>query len=178
MCDQQNDGKSPQVFTTHLADGNLVSKGDVRMHVCGDLDELNAHLGYLCAVVRKQHAAVCETLLTQLWEVQRDLFCIGAKVAGCESVTAACVAEKAEHLAAWTAHLQQEGVRFAGFILPGGSIAAAQTHICRAVCRRAERCVVSMGDECAAKYLNELSKYLFHRALYMNRICEINEINL
>ena len=68
------------------------------------------------------------------------------------------------------------------FILPGGSMAAAQCHVCRTVCRRAERLIVALAEEapvCAAMvcFVNRLSDFLFVYARYINKMCGVDEIS-
>ena len=67
-----------------------------------------------------------------------------------------------------------------GFILPGGCQAAAQSHVCRTVCRRAERCIVALSEESLVsaevlQYINRLSDYLFVLAKKINFLYGINE---
>ena len=67
-----------------------------------------------------------------------------------------------------------------GFILPGGTQAAAQTHVCRTVCRRAERCIVALSEEATVspevlQYVNRLSDYLFVLAKKLNFIAGQSE---
>ena len=67
------------------------------------------------------------------------------------------------------------------FVLPGGSLASAQAQVCRAVCRRAERRVITLGGECRVDplvicYLNRLSDYLFTLARYLNHTAGVADI--
>ncbi len=73
----------------------------------------------------------------------------------------------------WLAHYNANLPRLAEFILPGGSRAAAQAHVCRTVCRRAERALVALGvtealNEAPRQYLNRLSDLLFVLARVLN----------
>ncbi|MBQ2121927.1 MAG: ATP:cob(I)alamin adenosyltransferase, partial [Bacteroidaceae bacterium] len=72
----------------------------------------------------------------------------------------------------------QRDIRFRGFILPAGSSTSCHTHIARTVCRRAERSMVALQDQTSVEYLNVLSKYLFHLALFLNQVEGVDEIIL
>ena len=154
--------------TTGLGNGQRVSKNNQRVHAMGDVDELNAALGLL----------LCETLPEDVRElltgVQHDLFDLGGEL---------CIPEMSLITAHHVERLEQALDRFnepldplKDFILPGGTRAAALTHLARTVCRRAERVAVALG-ECAGEpvhdaprqYLNRLSDLLFVLARVLNR---------
>ena len=152
--------------TTGLGDNTRVSKNSLRVHAMGDVDELNSNIGVL----------LCEDMpvgvRTLLVEVQHQLFNLGGELSipGYELLKAEAVlaldAALAEHNAALPT-LQE-------FILPAGSRAAAQAHVCRTVARRAERAVVALEGQEALKdtprqYLNRLSDLLFVLARVLNR---------
>lgn len=150
---------------TSLYGGERVRKDDPRIEACGALDELSSHIGLLVTMAD-------EALRPPLRDVQRRLFAIGALVAGCSGVAGLPgVAEEEELLRA----AKRLGA-FRGFVLPGGCPAAAQAHVCRTVCRRAERRIVACGTfDDMVPYLNRLSGYLYALAGHFNRISDTEE---
>jgi cob(I)alamin adenosyltransferase len=153
--------------TTGLGDNTRVSKDSLRVHAMGDVDELNSHIGLL----------LCEELppgvRDLLVEVQHQLFNLGGELSipGFELLKPEAVALLDEALAEHNAKLP----RLAEFILPAGSRAASQAHVCRTVARRAERAVVALGaaepvKESPRHYLNRLSDLLFVLSRVLNRM--------
>jgi len=152
--------------TTGLGDNTRVSKNSLRVHAMGDVDELNSHIGLL--LCEDMPEAVCTILV----EVQHQLFNLGGELSipGFELLKAEAVLALDEALEAHNANLP----KLAEFILPAGTRAASQAHVCRTVARRAERAVVALGNEEALKdtprqYLNRLSDLLFVLARVLNR---------
>lgn len=152
--------------STGLGDGSRVAKDHIRVQAMGDVDELNSHLGVL----------LCETLpaglRTQLLAVQHQLFDLGGElcIPGYTLIGEAQIAG----LDALLAHYNADLPPLKEFILPGGSRAAALAHVCRTVCRRAERSVVALGrtdtvNDGPRQYLNRLSDLLFVLARVLNR---------
>ncbi|MCD8515308.1 MAG: cob(I)yrinic acid a,c-diamide adenosyltransferase [Burkholderiaceae bacterium] len=152
--------------TTGLGNNQRVSKNSLRVHAMGDVDELNSHIGLL----------LCEELPTDvrdlLVEIQHQLFNLGGElsVPGFELLKAEAVQALDEALEHYNAQLP----RLQEFILPAGTRAASQAHICRTVARRAERHVVALGQEEAIndaprQYLNRLSDLMFVLARVLNR---------
>lgn len=153
--------------TTGLGDNSRVPKDDLRVQAMGDVDELNSHLGVL----------LCEPLpegvRALLVEVQHELFNLGGELSipGFELLKAQAVLALDEALATHNATLP----RLKEFILPAGTRAAAQAHVCRTVARRAERALVALGAREAVRpeprqYLNRLSDLLFVLARVLNRM--------
>ncbi len=185
MTDIDEQVAVPRCYMTALADGTLVSKTDARIATCGELDELSAHLGAVCAALKKMTETVesiqadeLRQIQMRLHDVQRQLFVIGARVVGAQAPMATDWAEAAGPLTADIAQWIQRDIRFRGFILPAGSSASCHTHIARTVCRRAERSMVALQDQTSVEYLNVLSKYLFHLALFLNQVEGVDEIIL
>lgn len=153
--------------TTGLGDNTRVSKDSLRVHAMGDVDELNSHIGVLLC------EELPEGLRELLVEVQHQLFNLGGELSipGFELL-------KAEAVAVLDAALEEHNKtlpRLAEFILPAGSRAASQAHVCRTVARRAERAVVALGAEEALKdaprqYLNRLSDLMFVLSRVLNRM--------
>lgn len=151
---------------TALFGGKRVSKDDARIEAYGTVDELNSFIG----VVR---AAWPESPVDgELERIQNDLFDVGAQLAapGNDRFTGADP-RRIDELEAAIDHAEKELTPLTNFILPGGSMAAAQLHVARTVCRRAERIVVSLGPEAprgTIVYLNRLSDFLFVAARFVN----------
>jgi cob(I)alamin adenosyltransferase len=153
--------------TTGLGDNTRVSKNSLRVHAMGDVDELNSHLGLLLC------EPMPEGVRTLLVEVQHQLFNLGGELSipGFELLKPEAVLALDQALAEHNATLP----RLAEFILPAGTRAASQAHICRTVARRAERTVVALEQQDALKdtprhYLNRLSDLLFVLARVLNRV--------
>jgi cob(I)alamin adenosyltransferase len=152
--------------TTGLGDNSRVSKDSLRVHAMGDVDELNSHLGLL----------LCEDMpgdvRERLVEIQHQLFNLGGELSipGFELLKDEAVLELDQALE----HCNAQLPRLQEFILPAGTRAASQAHVCRTVARRAERAVVALGGQDALKdtprqYLNRLSDLLFVLARVLNR---------
>ncbi len=153
--------------TTGLGNNQRVSKNSLRVHAMGDVDELNSHIGLL--LCEDMPADVRELLV----EIQHQLFNLGGElsVPGFELLKAEAVAALDEALERHNAQLP----RLQEFILPAGTRAASQAHVCRTVARRAERHVVALGQEEAIndaprQYLNRLSDLMFVLARVLNRM--------
>ncbi len=155
--------------TTSLSDGSRVSKNDNLLHAYGTVDELNSFIG----VVISQNP---DDFLTK---VQNELFVVGGMLA--TPVSNWEKYWKVERLADFTTELEHEIDRMTaelppmrGFILPQGNRLIADTHVCRTVCRRAERFVVALIDQNEAYQkvqvlLNRLSDFFFILARYFHK---------
>ena len=153
--------------STGLGDNTRVSKASGRPQAMGDVDELNSHIGLL----------LCEPLPADMREllidVQHQLFNLGGELSipGYELLKPEAVLQLDEALAHYNASLP----RLQEFILPAGTRAASQAHVCRTVARRAERVVVGLGSEetlndAPRQYLNRLSDLMFVLARVLNRM--------
>lgn len=153
--------------TTGLGNNTRVSKNSARPHAMGDVDELNSHIGLL----------LCENLPTDihalLVHIQHQLFNLGGELSipGHELLKDDALLQLDESLAHYNAQLP----RLLEFILPAGTRAAAQAHICRTVARRAERSIVALQEQEALRaaprqYLNRLSDLMFVLARVLNRV--------
>ncbi len=151
---------------TSLNGGTRISKTDIRVEAYGTVDELNAHIGVLISDVEDF------TICTFLEMVQCRLFSIGACLATeClsykENKSALPVTEEDVLLMEEMIDSMEDGLPgWRGFVLPGGSRGAALCHVCRTVCRRAERRILALAqtveipsEVCA--YINRLSDYFF-----------------
>jgi cob(I)alamin adenosyltransferase len=147
---------------THLGDMSRVPKTDPRIEAYGTVDELNAHIG-LALTVEGLPADYAEWLR----RIQNDLFDVGADIAvpeDRERERLRVIPQQIEWLEARCDEVNATLAPLKSFVLPGGTPAAAQLHVCRTVCRRAERLAVACGDELnpeVVRYLNRLSDLLF-----------------
>lgn len=151
---------------TGLADGSRLPKSAPRIHAIGEVDELNSQLGLLLS------EPLPEAVRTLLANIQNELFDLGGELAwpGHPLVGEAHVAgleTAVENLNAGLPPLKE-------FVLPGGSRAAALAHVCRTVCRRAERALATLGAQetlnpASRRYINRLSDLLFVLSRWLNR---------
>jgi len=157
--------------STGLGDGSRLSKTAPRVMAMGDVDELNSTVGMLLAI-----GVACDEdlrTLELLRTVQHDLLDLGGEL----SIPGYALL-KPERVAALDEWLRQANARLPRleeFILPGGSLAAAQAHVARTVCRRAERSVVALAElhpvnAPVLQFLNRLSDLLFVLARLLNRV--------
>ena len=164
---------------TALYGGTRVSKASARVESYGTIDELNSFIGFAKTEI------TVEKVLNQLKKIQFDLFTVGSEsatptdkltLANGKSRLSLVISEtEIEELENWMDDLEEELQPLQYFILPGGGKAATSLHICRTVCRRAERSLVFLNETEAVrpeliKYLNRLSDYLFVLAIYMSKI--------
>ncbi|GHB27530.1 cob(I)yrinic acid a,c-diamide adenosyltransferase [Mongoliitalea lutea] len=150
--------------TTSLLGGRRVLKSNLRIESYGTVDELNSYIGLLRdQEVNQKREAV-------LKEIQDRLFTIGATLAtepGKEHVKRPDLLEGDLELLEQEIDAMEDGLpMLKNFVLPGGHQVVSFCHIARTVCRRTERCVISLMeeehvDELIVKYLNRLSDYLF-----------------
>ena len=162
---------------TSLGDGSRVSKSNPQVSCCGDLDELNALLGWCRA------GGLPSDLDAAVHEIQSDLFSLGAELA-----MPVGAARRVQLAAGRVAALESlidlacaEVPALRNFILPGGSEAASRVHLARACCRRAERAVVVLVQERpdlanAITYLNRLSDLLFAWARLCNARTGVSDV--
>ena len=153
--------------TTGLGDNTRVPKSHLRVAAMGDVDELNSHIGLL--LCEDMPAPVRELLV----DVQHQLFNLGGELSmpGYTLLKPEALLQLDNALAGHNAALP----RLAEFILPAGTRAASQAHVCRTVARRAERAVVALGaadavNDTPRRYLNRLSDLMFVLARVLNRL--------
>ena len=164
---------------TSLVGGKRVRKDCARLEAYGTVDELSSNLGLLMSVLSD------ETAIKRITECQNVLFCVGAVLAteqeeGGKRMTGVKpedVATLEHQMDEWNASLP--GWR--GFVLPGGVESAARAHVCRTVCRRAERRILALAQEAEVpeeiiRYVNRLSDFLFVLALRENFLSGKDEI--
>jgi cob(I)alamin adenosyltransferase len=157
---------------TSLVGGQRVSKASIRLESYGTIDELSAHLGLLAAMLSEGHDK------NMVERIQNALFNVCTNLATDQEQTPLY---PSAHLPEGEIELLEQEVdaimqmlpERQGFILPGGTTAAAQAHVCRTVCRRAERRIVALSEEAVVspevqQYVNRLSDYLFVLAKKLN----------
>jgi cob(I)alamin adenosyltransferase len=147
---------------THLGDMSRVPKTHPRIEAYGTVDELNAQLGVTLAL-----PGLPERITAYLRRIQNDLFDVGADISvphGGDRTRLRLAPEQTVWLEKACDEVNGELEPLRSFVLPGGTPAAAQLHVCRTVCRRAERRTIDCGDEVnreCVRYLNRLSDLLF-----------------
>jgi cob(I)alamin adenosyltransferase len=151
---------------THLGDMSRVPKTHPRIEAYGTVDELNSQIGVLLTV-----KGLPVRYGEWLGRIQNDLFDVGADISVPEDAGATKAGERLRVIPEQTAWLEERCDEvnatlspLKSFVLPGGTPAAAHLHVCRTVCRRAERAAIACGGEINAetvRYLNRLSDLLF-----------------
>ncbi len=157
--------------TTSFLGGERVSKDDLRIEVYGTFDELNSVLG----VVRGLLGA--GFLFQAVEQIQHDLFTVCAELATASeeiATTPHVLPLHVRRLEQWIDGLEEQLPKQTSFILPGGSSAGSFLHVARAVCRRAERCLVHLSKTQkispeVLQYVNRLSDLLFIMARFANK---------
>lgn len=158
---------------TSLVGGIRIKKNDVRLEAYGTVDELSAHLGMLASMLKPGDRE--RDVITR---IQNNLFNVCSHLATDQSKTPLY---PSAHLAEGEIDFLEQRVdemmnllpTRQGFILPGGCPAACQAHICRTVCRRAERRIAALAEQATVgpemlQYVNRLSDYLFVLAKIIN----------
>ncbi len=152
--------------TTGLGDGSRTTKDSLRIDAIGEVDELNSSLGVL----------LCEDMpdavRTALLDVQNDLFDLGGEL--CLPGMAVMKDAQVLRLEGLAEEFNRDLPMLKEFILPGGTRPAAIAHLCRTVCRRAERAMVRLHhaeplSDAARRYVNRLSDLLFILGRLLNR---------
>jgi cob(I)alamin adenosyltransferase len=173
--------KTGDAGNTSLIGGTKVPKSHIRISAYGTVDELNAFIGLLNDQLSDIHSR------EMLREIQDRLFTIGSSLA--------CDPEK--EIAMQIPDLKESDIlllekeidamneklpEMKSFILPGGHVAVSTAHVCRTVCRRAERIIVELdsiqplGQPLIVKYINRLSDYLFVLARYLGFLLGAEEV--
>ncbi|SFJ02345.1 cob(I)alamin adenosyltransferase [Paenibacillus sp. UNC496MF] len=153
--------------------GGRVRKDDVRVEAYGTIDELNSFVGLAAAMAAAREGL--GALAAELREIQQELFDCGSDLAFRDPAgrELKLTADAAARLEGWIDAHDEAAPAITRFILPGGSDVAAQLHVCRTTCRRAERRAVTLSAEVEVPapvmvYLNRLSDYFFAAARAAN----------
>jgi len=165
---------------TSIVGGIRVKKCCERLEAYGTVDELSSHLGLLAALLPEGEDR------DLIFRIQNDLFNVCTNLATDQSQTP--LYDSAKMADGEIEFLENEIDRIMkllperqGFILPGGTQAAAQAHVCRTVCRRAERRIVALAEVAqispeTQQFVNRLSDYLFVLAKKINFNTGVREI--
>ena len=164
---------------TSLIGGTRVKKSDIRINSYGTVDELNSFIGLLVTYIEEQET------IDLLAEMQNVLFNIGCNLAMGdnfkkelkESVVTNKLIENVENA---IDRMQAAIPELKSFVIPGGSRSASIAHVCRTVCRRAERLIIALDetsevDKNLLAYINRLSDYFFILSRYLNNIEKVAE---
>lgn len=150
---------------TSLASGQRVPKTDARIEAYGTVDELNSWIGLMRAGIQSTDRFT-DRIQTELEWIQNRLFNLGAELSDApgEWITDADV----KQLEAWIDAMVNETPKQHAFILPAGSEGVCRAHVCRTVCRRAERRMIeAKASETALQFINRLSDYFFVFSRYI-----------
>ena len=161
---------------TALGTGERLSKAHIRISAYGTVDETNATIG-----VARLHLGEMPKLDAMLARIQNELFDLGADLCvpdrgeKLEFEPLRILPKQYERIETEIDELNVELSPLRSFVLPAGHAAAAQLHICRTVCRRAERLVVELAaieaehvSEGAIAYINRLSDFFFVASRWVN----------
>lgn len=168
--------------TTSLVGGERVKKCSLRLEAYGTVDELNAHIGLLASMVRDHPKA---DLALLRW-IQSALFDAGTHLAtptnGGVEAPCSITMSHVEKLERSIDELDAQVPPLRTFVLPGGSILASQCHVCRTVCRRAERLSIALAEEVPVSplllsFVNRLSDFFFVYARFLNKMDDSEEIS-
>ena len=146
--------------TTSLIGGSRVAKDHIRVEAYGTIDELNAHLGLLSVALNDEQTKLF------IEHIEHNMLTIGCNLADEKKEKSSLPEEDIAILQKAIDELEELLPAMHEFIIPGGTEAAARANLCRTVCRRAEREIVSLQRECEVPhnilvYINRLSDYLF-----------------
>ena len=166
--------------TTALGGGQRVAKDSLRIEAYGTVDELNSVVGVAVA------AGLHESMRPQFFVIQQVLFNVGSDLCILEedkkrSKVPGIEQRHIDELEGWIDTWNDDLEALKSFILPGGDMAAAQMHVARTVCRRAERLVIALSREeevgaFVVPYLNRLSDLLFVAARYQAKLAGVGDI--
>ncbi len=161
---------------TTLIGSLKVDKDDPRVEAYGDIDELNSHIGLLISM-----AGLVKEIIPFLHNLQSSLFLLSSLIASenynKKYEVGGCEIEKIEKE---IDRLAEVLPKKESFVYPGGTLISAQSHVCRTVCRRVERRIVTLSrlknvGENTLPYLNRLSDYFFTLACYINYRDKVDE---
>src|SRR5450631_454025 len=163
---------------TALGTGERLSKAHIRIAAYGTVDETNATLGIARLHTTETHF---EKLDEMLGRIQNELFDLGADLCvpdrgqKLDYEPLRILASQSERLEAEIDELNTELAPLRSFVLPAGHAAAAHLHLCRTICRRAERLIVELSatpdeqvSEAAIAYINRLSDFFFVASRWVN----------
>jgi len=164
--------------TTSLLDGKRVSKDDLRVECYGDIDELISAIGLAEALLDDRQASLAPVLR----RIEEVAMAAAALVATADEAAVARLPNVSDqattNLEADIDRMDEELPPLSSFVLPGGSVVAAQLHVARTICRRAERRLVQLAQsepvpQQVRVYINRLSDWFFAAARYANLLVDV-----
>lgn len=167
--------------STSLVGGKRIKKNELRLCAYGEIDELNANIGVLVTSPNLQ-----DEFRNIFIYIQNKLFNIGAYLAtdapiGTINECQGLGQQTISYLESEIDRLDAELPPLRNFVLPGGTRRSALTHVCRTVCRRAERTIVDLAEQSyvdpnVLRFINRLSDFLFVFARFNNVYNQVEEI--
>jgi len=164
---------------TGLGDGNRIKKNHIRIQTIGSIDEFNSYIGLCVEEIREVNHDGLLPIKIFLEYNQHRIFDLGGEISipGFKIINEGHVSKLEVALDEMNTKLDP----LENFILPGGHKLIAIFHLCRSICRRAERDLVSLQEEEninveSLRYLNRLSDYLFVAARYTAYVLKIDEV--
>lgn len=168
---------------TLLANGERTSKTAVVLDAFGSLDELNSAIGLTRELIheRSDNKDRLDNVLVKLKRLQAELFELGAEIAKYKAAKPSLTGIDVERLEAEIDEFSEHLPPLRSFILPGGGVIAANLHLCRTLCRRAERFIYRVNSQDALRsdllcYINRLSDWLFVAARYVAAVSGEDEL--
>lgn len=175
--------------TTGLVGGSRIKKSDPRIHLYGEVDELNSFIGSALFDLKELKREVFNGEIAFLESVQSSLFDLGSNLA-CElkerqnfklpQLEMSLIDTMEEHID----RMDHTLLKLHNFILPGGTKAACSFHLCRTICRRVERQLVDFNENnpgeapvFSIQYLNRLSDYFFILSRFINHNEGVREVD-
>ena len=168
---------------TSLLGGQRVGKDDVRLQTYGTIDELNSHIGLLAAFIKSELSDNANEI-QQLTQIQNHLFLLGSHTACFQDSDRQRFklqnfdSSKIIFLETCIDEFDKNLPPLKNFVLPAGCLSSSEAHVCRTICRRAERLIVKLNDEdkTGLIYLNRLSDYFFTLARHLNHVQNIEDV--
>jgi cob(I)alamin adenosyltransferase len=166
--------------TTALGGGQRVRKDSLRIEAYGTVDELNSVIGVAVAM------GLDAEMRERFFVIQQVLFNLGSDLCILEEdkkrfAVPGIEARHVEQLETWMDEWNEQLEPLRSFVLPGGDLCAAQLHVARTVCRRAERLAIALSREepvgaFVVPYLNRLSDFLFVGARYRAKVSGVGDV--
>jgi len=165
---------------TKLFGGKIVDKDDLRVEVYGTIDELNSWLGFVLSY------SLAKNISENLLNIQNDLFCLSSELATPKDYKGKIFFQRIgrsdiTRLEQLIDTMEIELTPLKNFILPAGTAPSALLHVCRTICRRAERRLISLKKSVSIRnelniYLNRLSDLLFVMARLVNKQAGVADV--
>jgi cob(I)alamin adenosyltransferase len=152
---------------TGLVDGTKVPKNDLRMEICGTIDEISSFLGLAATTADEKTKGIIKT-------IQKDLIIAGTEVASLPTSIKHITEDQLNNIIKTEQEIKKQLPEQTSFILPGGTQTSAYLHVARATTRRAERTLTTLNEtmpinNTLLNYINKLSDLLYQLARYTNK---------